>query len=68
MGDIYKGLDDLPPGLRAQVLRVGEPDAVSWVLTPIPALGGRSVVEAMNEPGGDEQVREFLARVIGKFD
>ena len=46
---------------------MGEHDPAAWVLQPIPLLGGRSIIEAMNEPDGTEQVRAFLARVIGKF-
>jgi Protein of unknown function (DUF2384) len=67
MRDTYAGLDDLPPHLREHVVRVGEHDPAEWVLQPIPLLGGRSIMEAMNEPDGAEQVRSFLARVVGTF-
>ena len=63
----YRSLDDLPREFYEVVLRVGEPDAVDWVLEPIPALGGRSIIETMNEPSGPDQVRVFLQLVIGKF-
>lgn len=67
MHALYESFDDLPPEFREAVLRVGEPDAAAWVLQPIPALDGRSLIDTMNEPGGTEQVRLFLRWVTGKF-
>lgn len=67
MHTLYDSFDDLPPEFREAVLRVGEPDTAAWVLQPIPALDGRSLIDTMDEPGGTERVRLFLARVTEKF-
>jgi hypothetical protein len=38
-----------------------------WSRKPVAALGHRSVLDVMNEPGGKVCVREFLIRALGKF-
>lgn len=63
----YKTFDDLPNHIKSRILRLEQPMVQDWVLTKIPALGGRSIIEVMNTEGGEEVVRDYLAKTEGMF-
>lgn len=63
----YQDFNDLPARVQSRILEAGEPDPRTWVLTKIPALGGRSIIEVMNVEDGESQVAVFLTQVSGKF-
>jgi hypothetical protein len=56
---------DLPQDLRERiaVIRAREPE--QWVLMPMPALDGKSIIEVMNEPGGGARIRILLGQIEG---
>jgi hypothetical protein len=61
----YEAYGDLPRDLRVRIEAVEPADPARWAGSAIPALGGRSILEVMNENGGDTRVREFIARIEG---
>jgi hypothetical protein len=63
----YRTFDDLPNHIKSRILRLEQPKVQEWVLAKIPALGGRSIIEVMNEGGGEEVVRDYLGRTEGMF-
>ena len=42
-------------------------DGAEWVTKPIPALEGKSFLEVINSAGGEELVKSYFRKVIGKF-
>jgi uncharacterized protein (DUF2384 family) len=63
----YRTFDDLPNHIKSRILRLEQPEVQEWVLAKIPALGGRSIIEVMNEERGEAVVRDYLARTEGMF-
>lgn len=61
-----RSLDEFPRDIRALLERVEPISPESWANTTIPALGGRSVFELLDQEG-PEAVRLFALKVIGKF-
>jgi hypothetical protein len=61
----YRSLGDLPEDIQ-QLLRTRNPSNPSYGLdNPVPALGGKSIMELMNGTEGHRRVTEFLEKVIG---
>jgi Trk K+ transport system NAD-binding subunit len=60
-------LDDLPRDLVARIRAIHPREPEKWVTKPIPALGGRTILETMSLGNGDTLIREFLARVEGHW-
>jgi hypothetical protein len=47
----YKELNDLPPSVREYVRLIAKDHASLWIMEPVPALKGRSVLDLINEDG-----------------
>ena len=61
-------LDRLPEDIADLIRRLmPSADLDEWIESPIPALGGRSVLEMHAQPAGDDRVREYLLQALGKF-
>jgi uncharacterized protein (DUF2384 family) len=63
----YTEFSDLPDDIQGYIRKLDQPDSEAWVGRPIPALGDRSVLDAINDSGGEALVRDFLIRALGKF-
>lgn len=64
----YEKLADLPRYVKRRIEEVSPADDLDrWVLEPIPALGGLSVIEKMNEEDGEQEVLQFLENIEGYF-
>jgi Protein of unknown function (DUF2384) len=60
----YQHFTDLPGEMRDQIVSEAAPaDPEAWVHQAIPALGGRSFLEALDSPGGRSTVAEYLTRL-----
>lgn len=60
------GYDALPPQLRGLVERAEPQSPRAWATRPIPALGGKTVVQVYADEGV-EAAEAFVRKVIGKF-
>jgi hypothetical protein len=60
-------LRDLPAWVQAKIAALGYADAEEWVSVPIPALGGRSVVEVAQDPAHETLLRRVLGQLAGGF-
>lgn len=59
---------DLPAWAQVSIKTIQPFNYESWIDEPVPALGGRSVVEVFRcGMEGEAELREYFARVIGKF-
>jgi len=65
MPDNYDSFDDLPAGLQERVMAIASDDVESWLRNPIPALGGKSVLEQLNDEDGYAKLCEYLTKVEG---
>ena len=67
----YETLVDLPNNIRLRIAEIApSSDMEAWVRTPIPALGGRSVLDVMNEEERDiaeHKVLQMLLKISGYF-
>ena len=63
----YTSYSDLPDGLKKRVSKIATPNEEDWVKEAIPALGGRSFLEQLNESDGYEKVCQYLTKVEGYF-
>jgi hypothetical protein len=57
----------LPHWVQAKIRELGVDDVENWIKRPIPALGNRSVLETLNTPDGEQTLRDYFAKVIGRF-
>lgn len=57
----------LPHWVQAKIKELGVSDAESWIKRPIPALANRSVLETLSAPDGEQALREYFSKVIGRF-
>lgn len=57
----------LPNWIQQKIHELGVSNPNQWGLTLIPALGDRSVVEVAKTPGGEQILRDYFAKVIGRF-
>jgi hypothetical protein len=61
---VYRDYASLPPELQLRIQTVVEPkDPDTWVQTPIDALGGQTLLEALNADGGEETINRYFAGV-----
>jgi hypothetical protein len=63
----FASYDDLPDGLKERVSKIASPNEHSWVNKAIPALGGKTFLEQLNEEDGYEKVCQYLTKVEGYF-
>ena len=63
---IYSTFLDLPEFLKKYIREFMDDKAEDWVLKPIPALKGRSVINLLNEEGLQSTV-DFLLKVGSQF-
>jgi hypothetical protein len=63
---MYDDPDDLPSDLRSRLEALGETPLEEFINKPIPALGGRSIIETLRADGGRDRVEEYLSRVEGR--
>ena len=57
----------LPLWVRQKINEFGVSDPENWIKKPIPALGERSVLEVLNSQGGEVVLRDYFAKIIGRF-
>lgn len=57
----------LPHWLQLKVKELAVADPENWIKRAIPALGSRSVLETLHGPDGEQKLREYFARVTGRF-
>jgi hypothetical protein len=58
-------LADLPGPVRERILRLGVPHPERFASVAFPALGNRSIVEALAERQGEDAVLSLLNRIEG---
>jgi hypothetical protein len=60
--------DSLPEWLQIPIKQIRPNDYKTWIYQPVPALHGRSVANVfqMGETG-EQELREYITKVIGKF-
>ena len=58
-------LADLPVPIRDRILRLGVPNPERFATVPFPALGNRSILDALEERHGEDAVLSLLARIEG---
>jgi len=61
----YKSFEDLPAGLQKRVKAIASDDVETWLRNPIPALGGKSFLDQLNEEDGYAKISEYLTNVEG---
>jgi hypothetical protein len=57
----------LPGWIQQKVKEFGVSDPENWIKRKIPALGDRSVLETLKSSNGEEVLRNYFAKVIGRF-
>jgi hypothetical protein len=60
---MYHEFNDLPIAIQKKIGSVIGKDVEKWVHSPIPALYGKTVIEMMNAPNGEREIRLYLQRV-----
>lgn len=60
----YASYSDLPAGLRRRVSKISSNEE-DWVKQAIPALGGKTFLQQLNEKDGYEKVCRYLTKVEG---
>jgi hypothetical protein len=53
--------------IQQKVKEFGVSDPENWIKRKIPALGDRSVLETLKSSNGEEVLRNYFAKVIGRF-
>ncbi len=60
--------DSLPEWLQAPIKQMRPKDYATWINEPVPALHGRSVVTVFKMGDtGEQELREYITKVIGQF-
>jgi hypothetical protein len=57
----------LPGWVQNKIREFGVSDPEDWIQWKIPALSGKSVLETLKSPNGEEELRSYFAKVIGRF-
>lgn len=60
---MYSEFADLPLAIQRRIESVINSNVENWVHQPIPALRGKSIIEMMNDPNGEREIRIYLQRV-----
>jgi hypothetical protein len=62
-------LSQLPRWVQVKIKEFGvaDADAESWIQQRIPALNNRSILELAHDPTGEQALREYFSRIIGRF-
>jgi hypothetical protein len=60
-------LSQLPHWVQARIKELEIADAGNWISRPIPALDNRSVLETIHAPNGEQALRDYFQKVIGRF-
>lgn len=70
-GELEKtAFSKLPNWVQAKIKELGptKPEEYEgWIQRKIPALGNRSVVETINSSDGEQALKEYFSRVMGRF-
>lgn len=61
----YESFDDLPAGPAERVKAIASDDVESRLRKPIPAPGGKSFLDQLNEEHGYAKICEYLTKVEG---
>lgn len=62
---MQREMDDLPGPVRERILSLGIPSPERFASVPFPALGDRSILEALGERHGQDEVLSLLSRIEG---
>lgn len=57
----------LPQWVQQKVRELNVSDPESWIKKSIPALGNRCVLDTVTTAQGEEVLRDYFAKVIGRF-
>jgi len=57
----------LPNWLQLKINELAVRDPEAWIKRKIPALGDKSVIEIMILPNGEEILKSYFAKVLGRF-
>lgn len=63
----YNDFSDLPKEIQRRIIAQSPKDYGAWVKQPVPALGGKSVLETMNDNDGYRKLVNFLGKIEGYF-
>ena len=66
MQNEYASFSELPDGLKKRISEIA-PNKEEWVRQAIPALGGKTFLQQLNEEDGYEKVCRYLTKVEGNL-